>query len=443
MVNKGRNKRRRCDDSDSQSKVFTLELFDHRPVISQLVSSRREENLCDKISFETIIEILQLQMAEDMTLRFKTDIQGSTMTFGRRKRVAEIKMVSGEEVESSSKKSKVAMDVEFLHLPAPLLSMFHDQVFNHKLRQQEKYVLKHPVFGYLNHEITQKGHVRLYAFLCEVMVEQRLNYSTMLYAMQLFDQVLARYENFQKEQILVLGSACLTLACKLEEIYPIEIEALMNSANYAYNKDELLTMEHTILSLMRYQIVFPTRLDFANYYATLLSLSPRQHHLLDFLVGISLVDFNLNYLPASQVVAAAIHVCLQLTMPARHTTVWTEKHRIVTGYSEEALLEGILRIRALHNFIRDYPLPHLVNIFRGESRAQVADIYGIPHSQMRLHPCHEYIVKEKEEFVYVTNPSHMMYAFRFIPVLDVVSSACDGNGGLKVIKGSTAVTRKK
>ena len=86
----------------------------------------------------------------------------------------------------------------------------------------------------------------------------------------------------------------------------------MNSANYAYNKDELLTMEHTILSLMRYQIVFPTRLDFANYYATLLSLSPRQHHLLDFLVGISLVDFNLNYLPASQVVAAAIHVCLQV-----------------------------------------------------------------------------------------------------------------------------------
>ena len=130
-------------------------------------------------------------------------------------------------------------------------------------------------------------------------------------------------------------------------------------------------------------------------------------------------------------------------MPARHTTVWTEKHRIVTGCSEETLLEGILRIRALHNFIRDYPLPHLVNIFRGESRAQVADIYGIPHSQMRLHPCHEYIVKEKEEFVYVTNPSHMMYAFRFIPVLDVVSSACDGNGGLKVIKGSTAVTRKK
>ncbi|RYH22024.1 hypothetical protein EON65_19720 [archaeon] len=51
------------------------------------------------------------------------------------------------------------------------------------------------------------------------MVEQRLNYSTMLYAMHLFDHVIARYEDFQKEQILLIGSACLTLACKLEEIF--------------------------------------------------------------------------------------------------------------------------------------------------------------------------------------------------------------------------------
>lgn len=87
----------------------------------------------------------------------------------------------------------------------------------------------------------------------------------------------------------------------------------MNASNYAYNKDELLTMEHTILSLMNYQIVFPTRLDFAHYYAALLSLSPRQHHLLDYLVGISLADYNLNYIPASQVVACAIHVCLQVS----------------------------------------------------------------------------------------------------------------------------------
>ncbi|RYH22025.1 hypothetical protein EON65_19725 [archaeon] len=95
-------------------------------------------------------------------------------------------------------------------------------------------------------------------------------------------------------------------------VQPLEIEALMNAANYAYNKDELLSMEHTVLSLMRYQIVFPNRLDFGHYYATLLSLSPRQHHLLDYLVGISLVDFNLNYMLPSQVVACAIHVCLQV-----------------------------------------------------------------------------------------------------------------------------------
>ncbi|RYH22023.1 hypothetical protein EON65_19715 [archaeon] len=58
------------------------------------------------------------------------------MTFIRRKRAAEFKTVSGEEVESSSKKSKVETDLQALHLPAPLLAMYHDQVLNHKLKQQ-------------------------------------------------------------------------------------------------------------------------------------------------------------------------------------------------------------------------------------------------------------------------------------------------------------------
>lgn len=82
-----------------------------------------------------------------------------------------------------------------------------------------------------------------------------------------------------------------------------------------------------------------------------------------------------------------------------------------------------------------------MSVFKGESRGQVADIYGIPHSHMRLLPCHEDIVKEREEYVYVTNPSHMVYAYRFIPVLDVVTGACDGRGGIRVIK-STGAARK-
>lgn len=129
-------------------------------------------------------------------------------------------------------------------------------------------------------------------------------------------------------------------------------------------------------------------------------------------------------------------------MSARQSTVWTDKHRILTGFSEESLLEGIIRIRALHNYIRDYPLPVLVSLFKGESRAQVADIYGIPHSQMRLLPCHEYIVKEEEGDVRVPNPSHITYAYRSAPVVDMVVSSCDGGSGVKVTKES-AVVRKR
>lgn len=74
--------------------------------------------------------------------------------------------------------------------------------------------------------------MRLFSFLCEVMIEQRLNYSTMLYAMQLFDQVVARYEDYRKDQILLIGSACLTLACKLEEIFVSRLMSLLSLSCY-------------------------------------------------------------------------------------------------------------------------------------------------------------------------------------------------------------------
>lgn len=78
----------------------------------------------------------------------------------RKRRVIEVKTVSGEEIENTSKKSKVETEIDSLHLPAPLLTMLRDPVLNHKIKQQVPIVLIYCV--------------RLYG-LCILCLETRSN----------------------------------------------------------------------------------------------------------------------------------------------------------------------------------------------------------------------------------------------------------------------------
>lgn len=245
--------------------------------------------------------------------------------------------------------------------------------------------------------------MKLYAFLFEVMMEQRLHYSTVLHAMALFDSVLVRH-SMRRSEILLVGAACLTLVCKLEEIYPVELTAMLNQAHNIFSKDEVLSMERTVLGIMGYSISLPTRLDFAVYYQQLLGLTPRQCQLVDYLVGLSYADFNLNYCKPSQVAAAAVHYALQLTMPGTGP-VWTAQCTQLTRYGEHSLTEPLQRIRAVHWHVEHYPLTNLLLYFSSDTRHQVSDIYAIAYGQMRVKvdmPKHEEVLR---------NPSGMMYVF--------------------------------
>lgn len=81
-----------------------------------------------------------------------------------------------------------------------------------------KYIPKSRVFLDIQSELSQRGLVRLFAFFAEVMVDQRLHYSTILHAIELVDFVVA-CQQVDRGSLLTLGAACLTLSCKLEEIY--------------------------------------------------------------------------------------------------------------------------------------------------------------------------------------------------------------------------------
>ena len=82
-------------------------------------------------------------------------------------------------------------------------------------------------------------------------------------------------------------------------------------------------MEQVLLPLFQCQVALPTRLDFAMRFSELVgggeSLSPsspllnaREKSLVQFLLELSAMDFNLNYFLPSRVAAGAIHLAMQV-----------------------------------------------------------------------------------------------------------------------------------
>jgi hypothetical protein len=89
----------------------------------------------------------------------------------------------------------------------------------------------------------------------------------------------------------------------------------MAHANFVFSKAELYHTERSILELLNFKIARPTRLHFAEYLGKMHKMSKRQGALLQYLIGLSFLDFDLNYFKASVVAAAALIVTFQV----RHT----------------------------------------------------------------------------------------------------------------------------
>lgn len=86
----------------------------------------------------------------------------------------------------------------------------------------------------------------------------------------------------------------------------------MAHANFVFSKAELYHTERTILELLNFKIARPTRLHFAEYLGKMHKMTKRQGTLLQYLIGLSFLDFDLNYFKASVVAAAALIVTFQV-----------------------------------------------------------------------------------------------------------------------------------
>jgi hypothetical protein len=77
-------------------------------------------------------------------------------------------------------------------------------------------------------------------------------------------------------------------------------------------------MEKRILKKLSFDLTFPTRYQFIKQFAHSARLTQKQVKLAIYLVLLSHIDYNLNYITASKLAAAIIHYVLQVSHRHNH-----------------------------------------------------------------------------------------------------------------------------
>eukprot|EP00300_Choanocystis_sp_HF-7_P027447 c32556_g1_i1.p1 GENE.c32556_g1_i1~~c32556_g1_i1.p1 ORF type:complete len:409 (-),score=103.88 c32556_g1_i1:242-1468(-) len=161
-------------------------------------------------------------------------------------------------------------------------------------------------------EINHKMRSILVDWLVEVHLKFKLVPETLHLAVSILDRYLAVI-SVARGKLQLIGITSMLIACKYQEIYPPEVNDFVYISDNAYTKLEILRMEESVLNTLGFNIATPSTHAFALrwVYLSNQSESPLVSNLVDYLLELALVDYDmLQYLP-SHISVSALTLALQ------------------------------------------------------------------------------------------------------------------------------------
>jgi len=222
-------------------------------------------------------------------------------------------------------------------------------IFN-KLEDDEIYHLKAPEG--LKATGGREERASAVDWMVEVQVAYKLRTETLFLAVSLLDSFLRLNEVSQRE--LKLAVVCsLFVAGKFEEIDPPNVKDFVQLTYEVCSKQDILTMEATLLTSLEFSLCRPTAAHFLDRYqqktVTCRKMMQKHGFLMQYLLELALVDSQMWRFPPSLQVAAAAVVSSRLlgpkstSRPFRNDDASAERSAMLTSCALEMcrLLEEI------------------------------------------------------------------------------------------------------
>ncbi|KAL8469362.1 hypothetical protein ACS0TY_032257 [Phlomoides rotata] len=182
-------------------------------------------------------------------------------------------------------------------------------------------------------DITPQMRGILINWLIEVHIKFDLMEETLFLTVTLLDRYLS-LENIKKNEMQLVGLTALLLASKYEDFWHPRVIDLISISAESYTRDQVLTMEKTILKKLKFRLNEPTPYVFMLRFLKAAQSDKKFSRLAFYLIELCLVEYEtLNYKP-SMLCASAIYVA-RCTMGL--TPPWTPLLAKHTRYEESQL----------------------------------------------------------------------------------------------------------
>eukprot|EP01067_Filipodium_phascolosomae_P002080 Filipodium_phascolosomae@DN2286_c1_g1_i10.p1 len=232
---------------------------------------------------------------------------------------------------SSSNASTLSrIDAENVY-EATSCSVYADNIMDH-LKAQEIHFQLSPEFMENQSEVSCRMRAILIDWIVEVHQRFKLRPETLFLTVEYLDRFMA-IKKIARTRLQLLGTCCLWIASKFEEIYQPELRDLEFITDKACSSAELRLMESEVLAELDFELCIPTSWRFHQRFVQVAGFKNNSlaMNLSKFFLELSLVDAAFCSKKRSEVAAAAVYLAAKACKIAPH---WTKELEAESGLSQ-------------------------------------------------------------------------------------------------------------
>lgn len=244
------------------------------------------------------------------------------------------------------------------------------------MREQEMEFAPLILKDYMSVQKSLNNRMRLIVidWLFEVEQEYNLDDRTMFLAVSYLDRFLSQV-HLRRDQLQLVGTTCLYLASKFQEIDPPSAAQYTFIADKTFSIGQLFQMETCILDVLSFRLCVTTSYDFLLTFLMKLGMSGKAENFSLYLLSLFVESTNYGRFLPSQEAAAAIYLA-KLNICGDGS--WTAEHAGVTGYSLDDLKEIVKLYDSMHRIQYEHFVKHFL-FDRGAPGHAVSDKFATAH----------------------------------------------------------------
>ncbi|KAK4810371.1 hypothetical protein QYF61_022074 [Mycteria americana] len=220
------------------------------------------------------------------------------------------------------------------------------EIFEYMRGREEKFML--PDYMEKQPDISRDMRAILVDWMVEVQENFELNHETLYLAVKLVDHYLVEVVSM-RDKLQLIGSTAILIASKFEERCPPCVDDFLYICDDAYKREELIAMEMSILSTLKFDINIPIPYRFLRRFAKCARATMETLTLARFLCEMTLQEYDYARESPSKLAAS----CLLLALTMKNLGGWTPTLEYYSGYRSQDLHPLVKRL----NFLLTYQ-PH-------------------------------------------------------------------------------------